>query len=71
MAEKGMSDEEIQKMGRWSSRAFEHYIKLPRTKQALTALRLGKLKATERLIGVVTLAYIRWVYYFCGTISTL
>lgn len=43
MAEKGLTDEEIQIMGRWSSRAYELYIKLPRTKRATTALRLGKL----------------------------
>lgn len=43
MGELGMSDEDIQVMGRWSSRAFERYIKLPRTKRAETALRLGRL----------------------------
>jgi integrase len=43
MAEKGMTDTEIQTMGRWSSRAFEKYIKLPRTARAMTAMRLGKL----------------------------
>jgi hypothetical protein len=43
MAEKGMSDEDIQIAGRWSSRAFERYIKLPRTARARTALRLRGL----------------------------
>jgi integrase len=43
MAEKGMSDEEIQIAGRWSSRAFERYIKLPRTCRARTALKLRGL----------------------------
>lgn len=43
MAQKGLSDEEIQTMGRWSSRAFERYIKLPRTKRAATAMKMGNL----------------------------
>jgi len=43
MAEKGMSDEDIQIAGRWSSRAFERYIKLPRTARARTAIKLRGL----------------------------
>jgi hypothetical protein len=43
MAEKGMSDEDIQIAGRWSSRAFERYIKLPRTASARTAMKLRGL----------------------------
>lgn len=43
MAEKGMTDEEIQIIGRWSSRAFERYIKLPRTERARTAMKLRGL----------------------------
>jgi integrase len=43
MAEKGMSDEDIQTAGRWSSRAFERYIKLPRTARARTAMKLRGL----------------------------
>jgi hypothetical protein len=43
MAEKGMSDEDIQIAGRWSSRAFERYIKLPRTARARTAMKLRGL----------------------------
>lgn len=43
MAEKGMSDQEIQIMGRWSSRAFERYIKLPRTDRARTSMKLRGL----------------------------
>jgi hypothetical protein len=34
----GYSDDEIQASGRWSSRAFEAYLKLKRTKRG----RLGK-----------------------------
>ena len=37
----GFSDEEIQAMGRWSSRAFETYLKMPRTKRAVMAKRLA------------------------------
>ena len=37
----GFSDEEIQAMGRWSSRAFESYLKLPRTKRAAMARKLA------------------------------
>jgi hypothetical protein len=39
----GFSDDDIKKVGRWSSRAFEHYTKLPRTSRAEIAQRLGKL----------------------------
>jgi len=39
----GYSDEEVKKVGRWSSRAFEHYMKLPRTSRAAIAQKLGKL----------------------------
>ena len=42
----GYSDEEIQAMGRWSSRAFESYMKMPRTKRALMAKKLA-LHCTE------------------------
>ena len=39
----GHTDEEIKKMGRWSSRSFEFYTKLPRTSRAAMAQKLGKL----------------------------
>ena len=39
----GYSDEDIKKVGRWSSRSFEHYTKLPRTSRAAIAQKLGKL----------------------------
>ena len=39
----GYADEEIKRVGRWSSRAFEHYTKLPRTSRAAIAQKLGKL----------------------------
>ena len=34
MAAAGYGDEDIQAVGRWSSRAFLEYIKLPRTRRA-------------------------------------
>ena len=37
LAEKGLSDNEIKTMGRWHSRAFEDYVKKPRTKRASLA----------------------------------
>ena len=40
---KGFSDEEIKLVGRWSSRAFEIYMKGNRTKRALMAKKLGEL----------------------------
>ena len=43
MGTKGFSDEEIKLIGRWSSRAFECYMKGPRTQRALLARRLGQL----------------------------
>ena len=42
MAAIGYSDEEIKAVGRWSSRAFMEYIKLPRTQRAEIARRIGK-----------------------------
>jgi hypothetical protein len=39
----GYMDEDIKKVGRWSSRAFERYTKLPRTSRAAIAQKLGKL----------------------------
>ena len=39
----GYEDEEIKRVGRWSSRSFEHYTKLPRTSRAAIAQKLGKL----------------------------
>lgn len=41
MAELGYSDSDIKAVGRWSSRAFEQYIKLPRSKRIRT---LEKMK---------------------------
>ena len=41
MAAIGYSNEEIKAVGRWSSRAFMEYIKLPRTQRAEIARRLG------------------------------
>jgi hypothetical protein len=43
LGELGHTDEEIKRVGRWSSRAFEHYMKLPRTTRAAIAQKLGKL----------------------------
>ena len=39
----GYTDSEIQAVGRWSSRAFEDYIKLPRTKRLQMAREIGRL----------------------------
>jgi len=44
MGELGYSDKDIQAVGRWSSRAFENYIKLPRTKRLQTLRKLEKNK---------------------------
>jgi len=44
LANAGLPDDELQAMGRWSSRAFEVYLKLKRTKQ----MTVGK-KVTESL----------------------
>ena len=42
MAALGYSDEDIKAMGRWSSRAFLEYVKLPRSNRAEVARRMGK-----------------------------
>jgi hypothetical protein len=44
MGAAGYSDEEIQAIGRWSSRAFEDYMKLPRTRRRQMALQISKLQ---------------------------
>lgn len=38
----GYSDKDVKAVGRWSSRAFETYMKLPRTKRMSVAKNLGK-----------------------------
>ena len=43
MGELGYSDSDIMAIGRWSSRSFEAYLKLPRTKRVEMARKLGKL----------------------------
>ncbi len=40
---KGFSDDEIKQAGRWSSNAFMAYMKVPRTKRAAIARRIGQL----------------------------
>jgi integrase len=39
----GVEDAEVQALGRWSSRAFEEYLRLPRTKRKVVARALGQL----------------------------
>jgi hypothetical protein len=39
----GCPDEEIKDSGRWSSRAFELYVKLRRTKRSLMGKKISKL----------------------------
>lgn len=42
MGSLGYSDKDVKAVGRWSSRAFEAYIKLPRTKRIAVASKLNK-----------------------------
>jgi len=42
LSAKGLAEDEIKATGRWSSRAFEHYAKMPRTKRAELAIRINK-----------------------------
>jgi hypothetical protein len=42
MGRLGFADREVKAVGRWSSRAFEGYIRLPRTKRKLVAEKLAK-----------------------------
>jgi hypothetical protein len=42
MGSLGFSDKDVQAVGRWGSRAFEGYIKLPLTKRRLVAKKLAK-----------------------------
>ena len=44
MAEMGYTDEELMSIGRWSSRAFEDYIKVPRAKRLAMARKIAELK---------------------------
>lgn len=47
----GFSDEEIKEAGRWSSRAFEAYIRLQRTKRSVMAKEIRKLNGTQKTKG--------------------
>jgi hypothetical protein len=38
----GFSDKDVKSIGRWGSRAFEGYIRLPRTKRRMVAEKLAK-----------------------------
>ena len=42
MANLGYSDKDVKAVGRWSSRAFEIYVKLPRTKRMEAARNARK-----------------------------
>ena len=42
MAAIGYSDDDIKAVGRWSSRAFMEYIKLPRTQRAEIARKINR-----------------------------
>lgn len=44
MGELGFADSDIMSIGRWSSRAFEDYLKLPRTKRLEMAKKIGALQ---------------------------
>ena len=41
----GLTDSEIQASGRWSSRVFEDYLRLPRTQRATVARKIGNISA--------------------------
>jgi hypothetical protein len=57
LARLGCTDEEIKEAGRWSSRAFEHYIKLKRTKRGSAAQIIKKLTGTSTTRYVNTVSY--------------
>lgn len=44
----GCSDSEIKEAGRWSSRAYELYMKLPRVKRAGVARTIGRLEQVDK-----------------------
>jgi Phage integrase SAM-like domain len=44
MGQAGLADSEVQAVGRWGSRAFETYLRLPRTKRMMVARRMSLLK---------------------------
>jgi len=44
LAQQGLSDTEVAEAGRWSSRAFELYMKLPRVKRAGTARKISSIE---------------------------
>ena len=45
MGNLGFGDQDIQAMGRWSSSAFETYLRLPRTRRAEMARRMAGMVA--------------------------
>jgi hypothetical protein len=57
LARLGCTDEEIKEAGRWSSRAFESYIKLKRTKRGNAAQIIKKLTGTSATRYVTTALY--------------
>ena len=57
LARLGCTDEEIKEAGRWSSRAFESYIKLKRTKRGHAAQIIKKLTGTTATRYVTTALY--------------
>jgi len=52
LGQKGLSDDQLKEAGRWSSRAFEHYVKLPRTRRKGVAKIIGQIEDDEN--GVTT-----------------
>jgi len=43
LGQAGHTDNQLKTVGRWSSRAFEHYVKLPRTSRKQMAREIGRL----------------------------
>ena len=43
MAEKGLSTDDIKEAGRWSSKAYEEYLKLPQTRRVQAAKKVADM----------------------------
>jgi len=54
LGEQGFSDENVKESGRWSSRVFETYMKLKRTKRAMIGKQISKLTSQVQFYPITT-----------------
>ena len=77
LAKLGFDDDGIKAAGRWSSRAFENYIKLARTKRAAMGRTISKIsestpasKKSSRYLIIVLYCNVVFLFFFSPTMVT-